>query len=223
VHQDVAVCCVPNAGRIAPYYVQSMWAKEGNNLIAALLGPCEVNTLLNGKNISIKEKTNYPFDGRISFEVKGQNTSFAIKIRKPSWADKFLVSVPCKEENGFIIIQKKWSGKQIVTINFFPQIKTEQDANNEYYFTYGPLVLAHSIKSIADTTKYYPLPGFYDLKYSPQQLVVYKYDGEKVIQPSKEKLIFKTSAFNPITKQQEEIELEPIGETILRQATFKRK
>jgi DUF1680 family protein len=25
VHQEAAVCCVPNAGRIAPYYVQNMW------------------------------------------------------------------------------------------------------------------------------------------------------------------------------------------------------
>lgn len=223
VHQDVAVCCVPNAGRIAPYYVQNMWAKEGNDLMASLLGPCELKTFMNGKNIFINEKTNYPFGNTITFEVEGQKASFAIKIRKPSWADKFSVSESYKEENGFIIIQKKWSGKQTVMIKFFPEVKTEQDANNEYYFTYGPLVLAHSIKAITDTTKYYPLPGFYDLKYSPQRLVVYKYDGGKIIQPSKEKLLFTASLFNPITYQQQEIELKPIGETILRQVTFKRK
>ena len=35
-HQDVAVCCVPNAGRIYPYYVKSMWLRTTKGLQAAL-------------------------------------------------------------------------------------------------------------------------------------------------------------------------------------------
>jgi DUF1680 family protein len=31
-HQDVAVCCSPNAGRISPYFVQNAWMKEGKIL-----------------------------------------------------------------------------------------------------------------------------------------------------------------------------------------------
>ena len=27
-HQDVAVCCNPNAGRISPYFVQNSWMKK---------------------------------------------------------------------------------------------------------------------------------------------------------------------------------------------------
>ncbi len=43
VHQDAAVCCVPNAGRITPYYVTSMWMKHEEGSVATLLGPSEVN------------------------------------------------------------------------------------------------------------------------------------------------------------------------------------
>jgi hypothetical protein len=44
-HQDVAVCCNPNAGRITPYFVQNMWLKEGENtLVASLLGANMVET-----------------------------------------------------------------------------------------------------------------------------------------------------------------------------------
>ena len=44
VHQDVAVCCVPNAGRIAPYFVEHMWMRNADGLTATLLGPCTVHS-----------------------------------------------------------------------------------------------------------------------------------------------------------------------------------
>ena len=175
VHQAAAVCCVPNAGRIAPYYIQSMWMKDGNNLIATLLGPCEMNTLIDGKKISIKEETEYPYGNTIVFEIKSDTKDFILKIRKPSWAKKIFVSETYREESGFIVIQKKWKSSQKIKIEFFPEVDTRQDINNENYFTYGALVLAHPIKAIADTTKTFSIPGFYNLHYYPENLIIYKY------------------------------------------------
>jgi DUF1680 family protein len=43
-HQDVAVCCVPNAGRIGPYYVKAMWMRSADGLAACLYGACELQT-----------------------------------------------------------------------------------------------------------------------------------------------------------------------------------
>ena len=119
VHQAAAVCCVPNAGRIAPYYIQSMWMKDGNNLIATLLGPCEMNSLIDGKKISIKEETDYPYGNTIVFEINTDAKDFILKIRKPSWANKISVSETYREENGFIVIQKKWKSSQKIRIEFF--------------------------------------------------------------------------------------------------------
>ena len=221
VHQEAAVCCVPNAGRIAPYYIQNMWVKNGNNMVAALLGPCTVNTILNGKKISIKEKTNYPYDYTIDFEILADNATFGLRIRKPSWVKKFTVSGNFTEEDGFIIINKKWNRKTIIKIQFFPEVKVAQDINGENYFTYGALLLAHPIVSIADTIKTFSLPGFYNLKYSPKDLVIYKYSQKAVTQTDKEKLLFKTFLISPVTKQEEEVTLKPMGQTVLRQVTFK--
>jgi len=61
----VAVCCVPNAGRITPYYVQNMWMKDDQGIIAALLGPSEVETEVRGKQVRIEEQTAYPYDNTI--------------------------------------------------------------------------------------------------------------------------------------------------------------
>ena len=58
--------------------------------------------------------------------------------------------------------------------SFFPEPMVKKDLNNEYYFTYGALVLAHPIESTATITKQYPLKGFHDFQYKPVSLVVYQ-------------------------------------------------
>lgn len=222
VHQDAAVCCVPNAGRIAPYYIQNMWLKEGTALIASLLGPSELRTVLNGQKIAVKERTSYPFDNTIEFEIDAVNLRFDLKIRKPSWATRFSVSEHFEEKNGFIVIRKTWNGRQTVKLQFFLQPEVQQDGNGEFYFTYGPLVLAHPLKALATQTKSFPLEGYYDLHYRPEQLIVYQYAGEK-INTGPGSLLFQTRLYNPVTGKLEEVSLKPMGRTILRQTTFKKK
>ncbi|MGQ2982394.1 beta-L-arabinofuranosidase domain-containing protein [Flavobacterium sp.] len=215
VHQDAAVCCVPNAGRIAPYYVQYMWLKDGSNLVASLLGPSSV--VMGG--VSVKEITNYPHDNKVTFEVGGAGKDFVLKVRKPEWVSKFKVSAKYKEEDGFIIITKNWKAKDAVTIEFIPEVIAHRDINGEHYFTYGALVLAHAITGKEAKTKFFPLPGYVDLKYTPEDLVVYQFAGEKVKQKGKN-LIFETRLYNPKTGKNETVTLVPMDRTILRQVTF---
>lgn len=222
VHQDAAVCCAPNAGRIIPYYVQSMWLKDDRGLVASLLGPCEVNTACKEQNISIKEITGYPYDYSIAFDIESAN-SFELKIRKPAWASKFSVNAPYKLKDDFIIVQKDRKGKQTIQVEFFPDIQLQHDINSEVYFTYGPLVLAHAIDGQAIQTKSYPLKGFHDLYYTPSQLVIYRYNYQQPVQTDKNKLVFTTSLFNPQTQKPEPVILQPMGKTILRQVTFKNR
>ncbi len=219
VHQDAAVCCVPNAGRIAPYYVQNMWLKGEKSLVAALLGPGVVQTELKGKPVRIIEATGYPYNNMIWFEVIA-DTEFVLKIRKPDWVTKFSINAQYVEEDGFIVVNRKWNGRESVRIEFTPEVVIHQDSNNENYFTYGALVLALPIGSTAEKTKTFPIPGFYNWEYSPRDLVVYEYANEPVI-ADPQRLVFKTSLINPVTKQKQAVELVPMGKTILRQVTFK--
>jgi DUF1680 family protein len=220
VHQEAAVCCVPNAGRIAPYYVQNMWLKGEHALVASLLGPSEVKTQLGGETVVIKEQTNYPFENIIQFEVTAADVEFELKIRKPDWADKFSVSTDYQLEDGFIVINQQWNGTQTIKVEFIPEVVVRQDINDENYFTYGALVLALPIESVEEKTKTFPVPGFYNLKYAPKNVVVYEYANEPVSVDHKT-LRFKTSLLNPVSKQKESVELIPMGQTILRQVTFK--
>ncbi|HET9054490.1 MAG TPA: hypothetical protein VFM90_09965, partial [Cyclobacteriaceae bacterium] len=220
VHQEAAVCCVPNAGRIAPYYVQHMWLKGERALVAALPGPSEVKTEMNGKSVQVREITNYPFENTIRFEVMANDVEFALKIRKPAWAARFSVSTDYEMEDDFIVISQTWSGTQTVNIEFIAEVTVRQDINNENYFTYGALVLALPVEGVAEKTKTFSIPGFYNLEYTPKNLVVYEYANEPV-SLDKNTLRFQTLLFNPVTKQKERVELVPMGQTILRQVTFK--
>ncbi len=221
VHQDAAVCCVPNAGRITPYYIQYMWLRQGQDLVASLLGPSELTTAVNGKTVVIKQVTSYPFSNSIIFEVKASDVGFALKIRKPAWATSFKLNATYIMEGEYIVVRKNWNGTEKLKLDFVAAPTVQQDLNNEYYFTYGPLVLAHALPATAEHTKSFPVQGFNDLMYTPSNLVVYTYDGKPIQQVKKGKLLFKTTAFNPVKQKTETITLQPVAQTILRQVTFK--
>jgi len=223
VHQDAAVCCVPNAGRITPYYIQYMWLKQGQDLVASLLGPSELTTTINGKAVVIKQTTSYPFSNSIIFEVKASDIDFALKIRKPAWVTSFKLNAVHTMEGEYIVVRKIWKGTDRIKLEFEATPRVEQDLNNEYYFTYGPLVLAHALPATVQSTKSFPVQGFSDLMYTPSTLVVYTYDGKPIQQAKKGKLLFKTTAFNPVKQKTEIITLQPVSQTILRQVTFKEK
>lgn len=220
VHKEAAVCCVPNAGRIAPYYVQHMWLKEKNSLVNALLGPSEVNTQMNGKPVTVIADTQFPLAYDFKFTVTTVQNNFLLKIRIPQGVSQFSVSESYSEEDGSIVINKTWNGTQTITITFYPEVVKHLDGNQETYFTYGGLVLALPIASVETKTKTYPIKGFYNFSHIPQNLIVYEYVGEPIVQVDN-KPLFKTILFNPINKQKEKVELVPMEKTILRQVTFK--
>ncbi len=120
-HQDVAVCCVPNAGRIYPYYVKSMWLRTTKGLQAALFGPCEVNTVIHGVKVRISEQTEYPFSHDLIFTFDVQRpVEFELSLRKPSWVSGVEVEVDGEwlDRNGSISILKVWKPGDQVRVHF---------------------------------------------------------------------------------------------------------
>lgn len=226
LHREAAVCCVPNAGRIGPNYIQHMWMKDKNALVAVLLGPCELNTILNGKKISVKEVTQYPFEGQISFKVKiAAPQTFDLKIRKPDWATNIKSNQRYKIEDGFIVIYKTWAALTEVNIQFDTKPVEMKSADNEVYFTCGPLVLAHNLDGIEKITRVFPGSNLKEMNYTAPNPVIYAFTGHALTSDVKKEgagtVRFKTVMFNTQTGLNEVVELQPMGGTILRQVTFK--
>ncbi len=219
VHQDAAVCCSPNAGRITPYYIQNMWMKDQNGLTAVLFGASLLNTRIEGKKVSIRQETAFPADHKIAFIVKTDKpVDFTLSVRKPAWAKNFTCNMPLQEKNGRLSVRKQWAGEETVILEFIPGIE-KHEFKGETYFSFGPQVLALPIDGVEIPSVTYA-GRFQDLKYKPVRKILYEYKNEPVSRVDGQ-LKFNVRLLNPETGQREEKYLIPVGETILRQVTFK--
>jgi uncharacterized protein len=219
VHQDVAVCCAPNAGRIAPYFVDRMWMRSSTGLVATLLGPCQVTTTWKGAPLTIHETTGYPNDLSIDFEIETAHpVYFTLAIRKPAWATGQTISMPCTEKDGYFLITRTWQPGESVHLHLLTDVTVHKDGQNAAYFTYGPLVLARPIPATADSTRRYALKGFYDYHYRPDNLIVYHYPGGPIEHTNNSR--FEVTLFDPGQNSKTRVWLKPMGTTILRQVTF---
>jgi DUF1680 family protein len=218
-HQDVAVCCNPNAGRITPYFVEKAWLKESENtLVNVLLMPNVVTTNLQNKSITIETVTEYPYENKFVFKISNPlQASFVLKIRKPSWATKVITNESYVLENDFIVIDRKFENEDKIQIEFKTEIQIKEDNNNEKYFSYGAIFYAKPIEAIEQKGKSF-FRNFNDLTYKPLDSNRFQFiEDNKAIYSNG---LIKVKVKNKTTNQLENITLIPFGKTILRQVSF---
>jgi DUF1680 family protein len=224
VHKEAAVCCVPNAGRIVPYYIQSMWMKDEAGLTATLLGPCEVTTTVKNTVVNIREETDYPFDNHLRFVISAKTPAkWALRIRKPDWAASVQASLPYREEAGFLVFEQVWKPETVLTLGFEAALVVKETVNKEVYFESGPWVLCHEITGRQTITKTYTIPGMRESVYAPVSPSVWLYDNDSVNPVAGRLNTYTIKMINSATGQKEELQLVPMARTILRQVSFERK
>jgi hypothetical protein len=237
-HQDVAVCCVPNAGRIYPYYVKAMWLRCHDGLAAALYGPCELHTEVNGVAVHIRERTAYPLDCHISLAVTvAAPVAFTLRLRRPQWATGHscvLAGQPFGEEiDGWIIIQHSWEHATSIELHFDAQPELIPYGQGELIVRCGPLLFVRPIASRERPGRAYPLPGFVDSYAEPDltepgsyaidpdqaapQLVHEPHPGEPTWEAGPRIDIL---LLHPQTRAATRVRLVPMGASLLRQASF---
>lgn len=218
-HQDVAVCCNPNAGRISPYFVQNSWMKENETtLVATLLMPNILETTLNGNKIQIENITQYPAENDFKFKIVQANPSyFTLKIRNPNWTKNIKTNEKFRVENDFIVIERDFSPNDYVKISFETDIQINTDNTGSHYFTYGALLYASPINAKEITGKTY-MENFIDFTYEPTSPE--RYSFKEGVKTKYEKGKIQTKLINQNTGKLEKVELIPIGKTVLRQVAF---
>lgn len=218
-HQDVAVCCNPNAGRITPYFIEKSWLKESENiLVNALLLPNIMETKIENQSVKIETITEYPFENKFTFKISNPNfVQPIIKIRKPSWVTKVITNENYVMENDFIVIDRKIGKEDTIQIEFSTEVQTKEDAKKEKYFSYGALFYAKPIESIELIGKSY-FTNFNDLTYRPKNTNRFQYIEDN--QAKFRSGVITLKARNTTTQQIENITLIPFGKTILRQVSF---
>lgn len=227
VHQDVAVCCVPNAGRIMPYYLQNMWQKRGNIFTKTLYGPSIVRIELEGCYVCIEERSAYPEGAAITILVSvSKKVFFELRFRKPAWWKSVTIEgTAYEEEEDFLIVRREWEGKTELKLRFGQELLLREWKENEWYFSWGAIVLSLPICGSRRIKKVYGLNGMEDSEYRPENQDFLQYELPENMEErlSKEMLTEGIPLWNKKEGREEIHRFVPMGKTILRRVTFPKK
>lgn len=123
-------CCPPMFLKIVSALPGFIYSHKGNNAYINLFIGSETQMELNGKNVLLKQETNYPWDGTIKMSVDPEKAStFTLNVRIPGWARGIenpygLYTSDLKSDielkvngeaisvdpvNGYVAINRKWN------------------------------------------------------------------------------------------------------------------
>lgn len=168
-HRDAAVCCVPNSGRILPYFLQSTVMETDGGYGIALYNPMVFTGKRGAGALTLRLETEYPKALTARLEVTALEPEiFEIVLRFPRWASAMEVDgVTYRAEdcpNRRVVLRREWS-RDILDISFSCDICLRRDRRGNAYFTRGPLVYALEIPARETVIREYALPGFQEKAY----------------------------------------------------------
>ena len=140
-------CCPSNVCRFIPSLPGYIYAVKDNDVYVNLFMANDVNLKVNGKKVSLKQTTEYPWNGDVNVEVTRNSAGkFAMKIRIPGWVQgevvpsdlytytdgkrlKYNVKVNGEEvtselNNGYFTIDRKWKKGDKVSVHFDMEPRT---------------------------------------------------------------------------------------------------
>ena len=153
---QVIGCCGGNKHRFLPNYAISMWMQtKDHGLAAALYGPSTVTASVGAEKqqVQIIQKTNYPFEEVIRFEVKTDRpVSFPLSLRIPGWCSEPSIrvnrtAVSARSSNGFAVVRRSFKSGDVVTLRLPMKVKATEWPNNGIGVERGPLVYAMPIET----------------------------------------------------------------------------
>jgi len=148
-HDDVACCCNPNATRLLPHYVSSLWLSRADEsgLVALAYGPSELRTVVDGVAVNVTQETAYPFEDEVRFTVDATAPArFTLWLRRPAWARACrLDGMAGVERDGWIVIHRHWHGRASFTLRFDLPVRAEPYPNGEVAVLRGPLQFVQPI------------------------------------------------------------------------------
>ncbi len=170
-HQDAAVCCTPNAGRVFPTYLRSAWMQDPQGFTLALYGPSVLETEWQGATLRITQTTAYPqdFKVRLTIDVDRQ-LACVLTLRKPAWAQEMRVSAPGAEVEALadrIRLSKAWADGDEVAIEFIAQVAECQDRQGNWFVQYGPQLFCLDQAASERRGRVYAEPNFHDRLFLP--------------------------------------------------------
>ncbi len=161
-------CCQHNHSQGWPYYAEHLWMATPDAGVAAVLySNSEVSVSVGaakGGTVSLKEVTEYPFDGKVKIEVAdgaerrsaggaGAPITFPLYLRIPGWAAGATVSVNGEAQavnaagDDYIRIERTWRAGDVVELKLPMKVTVRvwEKNKNSVSVNYGPLTFSLKI------------------------------------------------------------------------------
>ncbi|MCT4646844.1 MAG: glycoside hydrolase family 127 protein [Carboxylicivirga sp.] len=150
-------CCQHNHAQGWPYFVENLWmATPDNGLVAAIYSASKVKAkVANGKEITINQETNYPFEEQIKLSLEVQDAvEFPLYLRIPGWCKNAGIKVNGQKLDmqtsaaGYAKLTRKWQSGDVVIIDFPMElgVKRWEKNHNSASVNYGPLTFSLKIE-----------------------------------------------------------------------------
>jgi DUF1680 family protein len=200
-------CCTSNMHQGWPKFTQNLWyATPDKGLAALVYSPSEVTAkVANGKEVTFKEETNYPFEETVKFTLSTKSKtpiSFPFQLRVPAWCKNATVKingVKAQQSTGnqIIKISRDWKAGDVVELMLPMHIFKNTWYENSVSVERGPIVYALKIGEqikkvindkdpVAYGKSYYEVRPTTPWNYGLIQLDDNKINGEYVVEKQKE-------------------------------------
>jgi len=106
-------CCSGTMPQVAADYRINTYFRDARGVYVNLYIPSTLRWTQGAAQIALTQKSEYPYDAHVQFEVKAsQPSEFAVSLRIPGWAEGASVSVNGKRETAqagtFARVQRRW-------------------------------------------------------------------------------------------------------------------
>lgn len=140
-------CCPSNLSRFIPSMPGYIYGVRDNNLYVNLFASNTATIAVGGKNVTLEQSTQYPWDGDIAIKVlQNKAKTFNILVRIPGWVQNQVVPsdlysfsddilsgyevtvngqrVDGELQNGYLVINRNWKKGDVVRIHFDMPVRT---------------------------------------------------------------------------------------------------
>jgi uncharacterized protein len=148
-HKQRWPCCSGTLPQVAADYRICAYLRDERGVYVNLYVPSTVRWTQDKAQIALTQKSDYPFDSQIHFEVKvSKPRDFAVNLRIPAWAEKASVVVNGKRQTtqagSFVRIERQWQDGDRIDMEFpmSPRLEALDAKHPETVaLLVGPLVL----------------------------------------------------------------------------------
>ena len=140
-------CCPSNLCRFIPSMPGYIYGVRDNNLYVNLFAANTATIAVGGKNVTLEQSTQYPWDGDIAIKVlQNKAKAFNMMVRIPGWVQNQVVpsdlysfsddilsgyevsvngqAVKGELQNGYLVINRNWKKGDVVRVHFDMPVRT---------------------------------------------------------------------------------------------------